>query len=89
MSNEQEEMQKTLADLQKRAEEFQAGTNYSSNNSSSGSSFSNSKIKTILAIVGLAVVFGLCIGIYLKTTGGGMGKPPASVKSMPTLNKFR
>jgi len=71
MSSEQEEIQKTLADLQKRAEGFQSG---SSSESSSGSGFSsNPKLKLILTIVGVVVV--LAASFYFAMRSGSPKKP--------------
>jgi F0F1-type ATP synthase assembly protein I len=68
MPSEQEEIQKTLADLQKRAEEFQTGVNYSE--SSSGSSFfSSSKLKLILTLIGTILVIAGSLYFLLRSTG--------------------
>lgn len=70
MANEQEEIQKTLADLQRRSEEFQMGKSFSGSNQSSGSNFStNSVLKNIFLIGAFVLVVGFSIFLLAKSGG--------------------
>ncbi len=69
MANEQEEIQKTLADLQKRAEEFQTGGSYSGGNYTSGASSSSSTGKKVVLIVVIVLLIGLAIFLVIKSGG--------------------
>lgn len=69
MPNEQEEIQKTLADLQKRAEEFQSGGSYSGGSIYSGSSFFSGTGKKVVLIVVIVLLIGLTIFLVIKSGG--------------------
>ena len=72
---DEKEIQKTLEEMKKRAEEFQAGGNYSSS-SSNFDSFSNSNLKLILTIVGVIIVLIISVAFYMKSSGKMAKKPP-------------
>lgn len=79
----EKEIQKTLDEMNKRAEEFQAGKSYSVE-----SSFSSSKLKLILTIVGVIVVLVLSALFYIKSGGTkAVIKPPAAVLNQMPVNK--
>ena len=79
MSDTDKEIQKTLEDLKKRAEEFQAGGNYSSGLSHFDSP---TNWKLILTIVGVILALVISVLFYTKSKAKKMTKPPPSVQQM-------
>ena len=75
MSDPNQEIQKTLEEMKKRAEEFQAGGNSESSNFNS---FSSSRLKLILTIVGVVVVLALSVFFVMKS-----GSQKAEFKAPP------
>ena len=74
----EKEIQKTLDEMKKRAEEFQAEKMYTTE--SSFSSFSNSKLKLILTIMGVVVVLVVAVFFYIKSSSPKTQiKPPAEM----------
>ena len=76
MSDPNQEIQKTLEEMKKRAEEFQAEKMYIPE--SSFSSFSSSNLKLILTIVGVVVVLALSVFFVMKS-----GSQKAEFKAPP------
>lgn len=72
---DQKEIQKTLEEMKKRAEEFQAGGNYSSGSSRFDSS---SNWKLILVVVGVILVLIISAVFYIKSGGS-----KAQIKAPP------
>jgi hypothetical protein len=71
MTSEQEEIQKTLDEMNQRVSQFQVGGNTSSySESSSGSDFfSNPKIKLILVAIGVVILIGASVYFAVKSSG--------------------
>lgn len=90
MSSEQEEIQKKIAELQKRTEEFQAGKMYAPESRFSSIS-SNPKLKLILVAVGVVLIITTSIYFAVRSSGVNSKKPPTAVleqmKRAPAINK--
>lgn len=67
MLDVEKEAQKVLEEIEKRAEEFQAGKMYTPE--SSFSYFSNSNLKLILTVAGVIVVLIISVFFYIKSNG--------------------
>lgn len=72
------EIQKTLEEMKKRAEQFQAGGNYSS---SSSHFDSPTNWKLILTVIGVILVLIISAVFYIKS-GGKNGKSPPIIQGM-------
>ena len=81
----EKEIQKTLEEMKKRAEEFQAGGNYSSS-SRSFDSFSNSKLKLILTIVGVVIVLIISVIFYIKSGEKAQSPFPKDIETINQQN---